>query len=147
MSYDPGNPGNPGNPGYPGNPGPGYGYPPQEQKRGSGMAIAALVLGILAFLLSITVVGGIVLGLIAVIVGILASGRAKRGLAGGRGMAITGIVLGVLALLISVGLAVLGLSILNSDSGKTYQSCVKAADGDQAKVKKCAEEFSRTVSG
>jgi len=137
MSYDPGNPGY-GNPGY--------GYPQQEQKRGSGMAITALVLGILALLLGIVLIGG-VLGIVAIILGFIAAGRAKRGLAGGRGMAIAGIVLGVLGLLLSIGIVALGASFLNSDSGKTYQSCLNKANGDQTKVRECADEFSKNVTG
>lgn len=110
------------------------------------MAVAALVLGILGLLSSITVVGGILLGLLAIIFGIVASKRAKRGEAGGRGMAITGIVTGTLGILVVIGLIAFGVSLLNSKAGKSYQDCVRNANGDRAQIQACANQFGRQVS-
>lgn len=114
--------------------------------RGSGMAIAALVLGILAVLLCWTVFGGVLLGLIAIVLGVIAARRAKRGLADGRGMAIAGIVLGVLGLLLSVALVAIGLTVLNSSSGKNLQDCIKKAGDDQAAVQKCQRDYQRDLT-
>ena len=44
------------------------------------MATAALVLGILALVTSFTVFGGVVLGLLAIILGVIGLRRANRGL-------------------------------------------------------------------
>lgn len=125
-------------------------YPPydgqqQAPRGGSGLAIGALVLGILALLFCWTVVGGILLGLIAIVLGFIASGRAKRGVATGRGMAITGIVLGLLGLLISVGIVVAATLFVNSDSAKNLTQCVQDANGDQAAIEKCKQDFQRQL--
>ncbi|GGF42749.1 hypothetical protein GCM10011519_15800 [Marmoricola endophyticus] len=125
-------------------PAPGQGYPPAQPKGGSGLAIGALVLGILALLLSLTVVGGILLGLVALILGIVASGRAKRGVATGRGIAITGIVLGVIGALISIGVIVVGVLFVNSDSGKNLQDCVNNAQ-TQADRDQCSRDFANDL--
>jgi Domain of unknown function (DUF4190) len=119
--------------------------PPGERRRGAGLAITALVFGILALLLCWTVVGGILFGLVALILGFIASGRAKRGLAAGRGLAIAGIITGVLGLIISVALVVVGVSLFNSSGAKTLQQCVSDANGDQAKIQKCQDEFRRKL--
>jgi hypothetical protein len=124
---------------------PGYGQ--QTMRYGGGMATAALVLGILALILCWTVFGGIVLGIIAVVLGIIAARRASRGEAPGRGRAIAGIVTGALGLVIAVALVAVGASILNSSSGKSYQQCLQQAGNDQAAQQQCATEFQKSISG
>lgn len=113
--------------------------PPQQG--GKGLAIAALVLGVLALITSWTVLGGIIFGLIAVVLGVIASGRAKRGRAGGRGMAITGLVLGVLGIVIGGALIALGASFLNSDEGQQLRSCLEDAGNDSAAIEDCNNRF------
>jgi hypothetical protein len=117
-------------------------YPQQQPvRRGAGMAITALILGILALLLFWTVVFGVLFGLVALILGPIASGRAKRGLSSGRGMAITGAILGLLGLLGSIAIAaIFGVFFFHS-GGKTYTDCVKDAHGNEAKLQKCADDF------
>ncbi len=110
------------------------GYPPAKQ--GSGLAIAALVVGILAVLSGITVLGGILLGLVAIVLGAIASSKAKKGTGGGRGMAIAGIVLGVLGLVIAGAIIALGVSIFGD-----INSCVDDAGGDQAAINQCEKDF------
>lgn len=121
--------------------------PPLEQRRGVGMAITALVLGVLALLFCWTVVGGILFGLVAIIVGFIASRRAKRGIARRRGMAVAGIVLGLIGLLLWTGLVAVGVSTFSSDSGTSFQSCVKGANGDQTALDKCSTEFQGNLGG
>lgn len=72
-----------------------YGYQPPKPK---GLAIAALVLGILALLSGWMLIGGL-FGLVGLILGIVALVKANKGQADGKGMAITGIVLSSLGLL------------------------------------------------
>jgi len=110
------------------------GQPPA--KRGKGLAIAALVLGILALLSSITIIGGILLGLLAVILGIVAAAKAKKGTGGGRGLAITGIVLGVLGIVISGAIIAFGVSLFGD-----IQSCVEDNGGGQAAIEQCEQEL------
>ena len=91
-----------------------YGPPPAQQGGGTnGMAIAALVLGIIGLLLSWTVFLAI-LSVLAVIFGILGRNRAKREPhVGGGGMALAGLICGIIGVLI--GLVVLGFSIFAAD--------------------------------
>ncbi len=111
------------------------------------MAIAALVLGILALALSFTVVGGIVLGILALVFGLVAARRAKRGDGGGRGMATAGWILGLIGIVLAVVLIVVGVSILNSPSGKTLRSCLSDAGSDQTKVQQCEDQFRNNING
>ena len=79
----------PGPPGWSGQPAWGYGAP-QPQSR--GFAIASLVLGIVW----VCGIGAV----LAVIFGIIALRRVKRGVGAGKGMAITGVILGSLGVLV-----------------------------------------------
>lgn len=96
------------------------GYPgqapfPGGQRPSSGLAIAALVVGIISFVLAwipvvnlVSILGGIA----AVVLGVLALRKANRGVAGGKGMAIAGTVLGGISLVLSIVVNVfLGVAI------------------------------------
>ncbi len=126
-------------------------YPPQQggyqeqPARGKGLAVAALVVGVLALLSSLTVVGGIVLGIIGLVLGVIASGKAKRGQASGRGMAVVGIVLSILGILTSVLLVVGALTFLNSETGQNLKDCLEQAGSDQAAVDECTNTLQDTV--
>jgi hypothetical protein len=90
----------------------GWGPPPQPSApRGgtNGLAIAALVCGLLALPLAIILVGGLV-GVVAVILGIVGLVKARE-IGTGRGMAIGGIVAGGLAVIATIGLVVLTVSL------------------------------------
>ncbi|HEV8055763.1 MAG TPA: DUF4190 domain-containing protein [Nocardioidaceae bacterium] len=109
---------------------PAYGQPPQgyDQPQGygqgsptaqprNGLGIAALVVGILALLLAVYFFPlGLLLGVVAIILGIVGMRRVSRGQATNRGMAISGVVLGVLALLIAAALALFVASIFDKVS-------------------------------
>jgi len=92
-----------------------------EAQRMSGMSIASMVCGIVGIVVSCLFWPvGIVLAIVAVILGILGLNEIKKQPEiGGRGMAITGIVLGgislVLAILGIIGIA--ALAILGSQYG------------------------------
>ena len=122
-------------------PTPGYYETQQPQRGGSGLAIAALVLGVLALITSWTVIGGVLCGILAIVLGFVALSRAKRGLGRGRGMAITGIVLGALGLVLAIALVSVGLSFLNSDSGRQLQECLERAGTDTAAQEQCQRQF------
>lgn len=125
--------------GYPGYPGyPGYGPPLQELPK--GLAIAALVLGILALVTFWTAVGGIVLGIVGVILGGVAIRKAGRGQAGGRGMAIAGLVLSVLGLLGGILFAVL-YAFAVSMFGQAIQEC-QQYQGNPQRFRQCLLENS-----
>ena len=127
-------------------PTPGYGYP-QPQRRSSGLAIAALVCGVLALLSSWTVIGGILLGAVAVILGFVALARVKRGLAAGRGLAIAGIITGILGTVLAIALIAVGVSLLNSDAGQRLQDCLSDAGNDDAAIAQCQREYQDDLGG
>lgn len=91
----------------------GYGQP---VPRPNNVAIAALIVGILAVLGTITIIGGVVLGLVAVVLGVVGLSKSRE-LQRGRGQAIAGIVLGGIALLLSAALVALGLIAYTELSG------------------------------
>lgn len=110
----------------------------------NGMAIAALTLGIVSCVLFWTVIGGIILGIIAIVLGIIAARRARGGQAPHRTMAIVGAVLGALGLIVSGVLVAIGASILNSDDFKNYNDCVQHANS-QSDRDQCAKDYSHDV--
>ncbi|GAB2933212.1 hypothetical protein GCM10027047_32050 [Rhodococcus aerolatus] len=116
------------------------GQPPASPRNGLG--VAALVLGILAILTSFTVIGGVLLGLLAVVLGFVGRGRAKKGQATNGGVALAGIITGLVGLVLGILLVVVGVSLFNSSGGSDFISCVNDAGGDQAKVQQCTDEFS-----
>ena len=109
----------------------------------NGFGVAALVLGLLAVVSSWTIIGGIVLGILAVVFGVLGRGRARRGEATNGGMSVAGIVLGVVGALIAVALIALAMSLLNSPAGQSYRQCLERSAGNPNRIEQCATEFSR----
>ncbi|WP_448615292.1 DUF4190 domain-containing protein [Modestobacter sp. URMC 112] len=124
--------------GYPQAPG-GYGQPGQYgQPKKNGFGIAALVLGILSLPAAFFAgVPGIVLGLLAIVFGVLGLRRVKARQADNRGMAITGLVTGVLGLLL--GIAVLAATVFFV---QTAGDCLTDFEqtGDQAAYEQCLQE-------
>ncbi|CAM5360004.1 hypothetical protein STENM223S_08993 [Streptomyces tendae] len=113
--------------------------------RGNGLAVAALVLGILAVLFFWTVIGGAVLGLLALIFGIIGARRARGGRAPRGKMSVIGAVLGALGLVASIVIIAIGASILNSDEFKDFDDCVQHADS-QSERDACADDFNEDVN-
>jgi uncharacterized protein DUF4190 len=116
-----------------------YGIPGKGLRNGPGTA--ALVLGIVAVVLSWTVVGGIVLGILAVIFGTVGRVRVKHGEADNRRSANAGIITGVVGIVLAGGLIALGFSVLNSTAGKNLQQCLKNANGNKAAVSQCDAQY------
>lgn len=129
--------------GYPPPPPQGYpGYPPPPTAPKNGLGIASLVIAIIALL---SVFGGIVLGVVAVILGFLGWGRAKRGEATNGGIAVAGIVLGFLSIIEAIVLIWLAVWGFNEVGGTDYIDCVSRAGSDQQAVDQCSEEFQQRV--
>ncbi|MFE9773369.1 DUF4190 domain-containing protein [Streptomyces sp. NPDC005931] len=120
-------------------------YAEPGARRGNGLAVAALVLGILAVLLFWTVVGGLVLGLLALVFGIVGARRARGGRAPHGTMAVVGAVLGALGLIVSAVIVAIGASVLDSDEFKDFDDCVRHAD-TQSERDACAEDFNRDIN-
>lgn len=131
----------------------GFGQPPGQPAWGSpsggpkrnGLGVAALVVGVLALLGTFTVVGGIVLGIVAIVLGVLGRGRAKRGEADNGGIAFAGIVLGALALVVSAIFVAVGVAFFSSDTGRGLIDCVNEAGQDQAAIDACERQFAEEL--
>ena len=114
----------------------GYAPPPTAPKNGLGLA--SLVIAIISLL---SVVGGVVLGFVAVVLGFMGRGRAKRGEATNGGVAIAGIILGFLSIIEAV--VVIGLFVwgFNEVGGTDYIDCINRAGNDQDAIQQCANQF------
>ena len=134
-------------PGYgqqPGSGAPPYGTPAQGPKK-NGFGIAALVLGVLSLVTWFFFIGGL-FGLVAIILGFLGRGRAKRGEADNGGMALAGIITGVIGLLLT-GLVVAGIAALfGSGEFGNLTDCLAEAGGDQQAVDECSRQFEDSVT-
>ncbi|MGH3953320.1 MAG: DUF4190 domain-containing protein [Mycobacterium sp.] len=123
---------------------PGMPVPPPAPKNGFG--VGALVVGIIAILLSCTVFGGFLGGLVAVVLGILAVRRVKRAEANNRGVAISGIALGSLAILLSTLILVFTLVFMKSAGLTDFITCISDAKNDQAKATQCQNDFEKRMN-
>ncbi|WRZ90239.1 DUF4190 domain-containing protein [Streptomyces sp. NBC_01007] len=113
----PGGPGLPygyGYPQYPGAPAgavhpgvPVYGWPAAGPMPSNGLGTAGLVLGIIASVLFIVWPLAIVLGVLAVIFGLIGGAKARRGEATNPGQALAGVICGAVGLVLAVGVFVL----------------------------------------
>ncbi|MCY0930569.1 DUF4190 domain-containing protein [Streptomyces sp. H27-H1] len=104
--------------GYPGYPGNG-GYPPHAPKS-NGFGVTALVLGIIAV---VSCYLGLLFGVPAVIFGVLARGKAKRGEADNEGMALAGIITGAVGIVIScLFIAIAIVAVMADDGGSDYDT-------------------------
>ncbi|HEY2223367.1 DUF4190 domain-containing protein [Actinomycetospora sp.] len=136
-------------------PGEGYGQwntgaqalPPPKPK--NGMGVAALVFGILAVLTFWLPIVGLVLGLIAVVFGVVGRGRVRAQRATNGGMALTGLILGLLVFLVnavlSIALFLFGFAFINVGGGNTleqFQQCISQARSapNPAAVQQAAEQ-------
>jgi Domain of unknown function (DUF4190) len=96
-------------PGWGAPPGPGQGDEPN--RLGNGLAVAALVLGIVGVVAGVTVILFFVafpLGVLALIFGLVGQSNARKRDGAGRGQAIAGTVLGS----VTIGLSIIGLLII-----------------------------------
>ena len=123
-------------------PSPYTGYAPPPSGPSNGLGIASLVTAIIALL---SVLGGIVLGVVAVILGFLGWGKAKRGEANNGGIAVAGIVLGFLSIIEAI--AVIGLIFWGFDEvgGTDYIDCLSRAGSDSQAAQRCAEQFTENM--
>lgn len=122
-----------------------YGAPLRGHSNGFG--IAALVLGVLSLFGVLTVLLGVVLGVLAIVFGLLGRRRARRGEADNGGMALAGLISGVIALLLSVAIVVAAVVFLRSGTGKDLRSCLRQARGNPTATTACQRNFERDITG
>ncbi|MFD3511902.1 DUF4190 domain-containing protein [Streptomyces sp. NPDC058657] len=114
-------------------------------KHKNGMAIAALILGILSLPLILTVFGGIAAGLLALILGVIAARKARGGRAPHGVLAIIGAVLGALAMVVSIVILAIGASIFNSSEFKSFEECANKAK-TQSERTACEQDFNKDMN-
>jgi len=88
---------------------------PIRPARRSGVALAALVLGVLSIPLAVPVYPGVLTGLLGVLLGLIGLFHTRGGRVSGRGMAVGGIVAGLFGLSLAASLWVYGM--------KTFRDC------------------------
>ncbi|KAA0019410.1 DUF4190 domain-containing protein [Antrihabitans cavernicola] len=123
--------------------GPPYGQQPQQG--GSGLAIGALICAIIGILTCWTVIGGIVLGIVALILGLIARSKAKKGESGGAGMSLAAVILGLLAIVLSIVLIVVGVGLFKKAGGDDLIDCMNKAGNNSSEQQKCADEFKTNI--
>lgn len=143
-------------PGY-GAPPPGYDTPYATGPYGAGgpggpprngLGTAALILGIIAIPGILTIVLGILLGLLALIFGIVGRKRFARREATNGGAALAGAILGGFALAVSIVLIAVGATFFahhKSDIQK-LRDCLRNAQTQQQQ-QDCQQQFQRDVTG
>ncbi|MGW3818855.1 DUF4190 domain-containing protein [Streptomyces sp. NPDC005046] len=100
---------------YPG--APGYGWPMMRPMPSNGMGTAGLVLGIIGAVLFCVWPLAIVLGVLAVIFGLIGRGKARRGEATNPGQALAGVICGAVGVALAVALLVL-IIVAPDDGGE-----------------------------
>lgn len=157
--------------GYPGNGFPGSGYPgsgypggsyqppggpypwpaPWQGDRplgeggpGKGLAVASLVLGILSLPAIVTLLGGPILGAVAIGLGVAAVRRSNRQGAPGRGLAAGGIVTGAIGLLLGGVVLAFGVIALTDSN---FVHCLQHAAGNGAAIRRCELQLRHHLGG
>ncbi len=121
------------------------GYTPPPTGPRNGLGIAALVIAIVALMSSFSVVGGIILGIVAVIIGFAARARVRSGQANNGGIALAGIILGFLAIIAGLAFIAIWFGFSKEVGVGDYIDCVQEAGQDQSKIEQCADQFKQTV--
>jgi len=136
--------------GYPTGQAPGGGYPtagyPAATGRRNGMGTTALVIGVVALVLVVLLLFsplGVLLGLLAVVFGIVGLTRANRGEADNRGQAVAGLVTGGVALVLGIffTLSVGTWFATHVNDFQRFGNCMDNAVGADAR-EQCARQLS-----
>jgi Domain of unknown function (DUF4190) len=132
-------------PGYPPPPPPPYsGYAAVPAVMKNGVGIAALVVALISLPAALTIVGGIVLGVAAIILGFVGRNRVRNGEANNGGVAMAGIVLGALGVLFSIVMIVIAVVAgrwFMDIGGRDFVDCMREAGDDQAAQQQCEDQF------
>jgi hypothetical protein len=109
--------------------------PYAPQKKGAGLAVASMVLGIIALLLSwVPIVNNLaaVVAVVGLALGIPALLRARRGTHGGKGMAVTGLVTSLVAIVVVIASQAFYASVLDEVGRSLDEELSSTAPADGA---------------
>ena len=139
-------PGQPPGAGYPAPPPMPYATqsPPAVAPR-NGLGMAALVIAIVGLLLCFTIVGGVLLGIAAVVMGFMGRGRVKQGEANNGGVALAGVVLGFLSIVAGLVFIPIYYYLVSETGFVDFYDCMTKAGNDQAAQQQCATSWSQHV--
>lgn len=119
-----------------------YGYESTPPQQNNGVAIAAMILGILSLLGLLFLFPGLILGVIALILGIVGVKKANSIVGPGsrKGMAISGIVMGAIATILSALMLIFGFSVAKQlmDDG-VFEACEQYQNDDE-QLQACLED-------
>lgn len=127
----------------------GYGPPPGQygpSKRTNGLAVGALIAGIIAFFTGWIFIG-IAIGVAAVVMGFLGVKKANSGEAdGGKGLAIAGIITGGLGIVFGIIMIIVVAFAADdvNNFGNEFSDlseCLNNAGNDQDEIDQCNNEF------
>lgn len=121
------------------------GYSPATATPRNGLGIASLVVAILAVVSSLSVAGGIVLGIVAVILGFAGRGRVKKGEANNGGVALAGIILGFLGIVAGLVSIVIWMQLIKDTGAGDYFDCMSKAGQNRSAQVQCEDEFRQSV--
>lgn len=127
---------------YPtGYPPPPYAAPPPVARRPMNwLGSTALAMAIVGLVFCFSVIGGVVCGVVAVILGVSGRGRVKRGEATNGAVATAGIALGALAVVVSLAVIAVWVRIYHEVDVPAYVACVSETSDQQA-AQKCTDEL------
>lgn len=102
----------------------------------NGVGVAALVVGVVSLVLAVLIFFSpfsFILGLIAIILGIIGMSRASKGAATNRGQAAAGLITGILSILvaIAVGVSLIGFFTSHQSDIRKFGNCMRQADNDR----------------
>ncbi len=103
-----------------------------------------MVVGIVALLLSWIPFLGLVLGLVALVLGIVGMKKVSRGEATNKGQAITGVVTGAIATVIGIGFIIIGVIVF--DDVQNFNECIQDAV-TASEQQACEREFEQDLGG
>ncbi|BBU22954.1 DUF4190 domain-containing protein [Mycobacterium xenopi] len=127
-----------------------YPHPPQQQPYPftvpprvlrNGLGTASLVLAVIALLGVWSVFGGVILGVAASVLGIVAYGRVRRGEADNGGVAVAGIVLGAIAIVVGLIFIAIWAALWHDIGGGDYIDCLQRAGSNPALRQQCVDRF------
>ena len=127
-------------------------HPHYPEPQGNGLAIGALVVGIIALLTALPMVFFFIAGplaLVGLVLGLFGVRAANRG-RGNRGLARGGVATSLIALVLSVVGLILAITLFNTFEDEVkdlnrdvrdYASCIERAGEDQAAQAQCQLDF------
>jgi hypothetical protein len=112
-----------------------------QAARGTRTANVAVLCAVISLAGAVTVVVGILFGVMALSTGVMAARRAARGVNLGRRRAWVAAVAGAVGIVLSVVLLATGASLINEHSRSELNACKQRANGDQDQINNCLQKY------